>query len=58
MLQFNELRISQDGKYLIIDASIAGTYCANNVQIDSVVIDTQDTYVTTGPSDKPVYTYS
>lgn len=58
MINWNELRITQDGKYLIIDASIAETYCANNVQIDSVVIDTQDTYVTTGPSDKPVYTYS
>lgn len=55
MIQFNELRITPDGKHLIIDASINNSNYYNNVVLDSIVIDTQDTYVPNGPSINPIY---
>lgn len=57
MIHFNELRITQDGKYLIIDASVDNQDFFDDVLLDSVVIDTQDTYVVNGPSSKPIYTF-
>ena len=57
MLQFNELRITPDNKHLIIDVSIQEDSYYNKVVIDSIVIDTQDTYVPNGPSNKPIFTY-
>lgn len=58
MINFNELRITPDGKYLIIDVSVKNEPYYDNVYIDSIIIDTQDTYVPSGPSSKPVYTYT
>lgn len=58
MIHFNELRITPDGQNLIIDVSVLGESYYQNVYIDNIVIDTQDTYVGTGPSSKPVYSYS
>lgn len=58
MVQFNELRITPDGKHLIIDASIKNEEYYNNVVIDSIVIDNQDTFLSSGPSNKPVFTYT
>lgn len=58
MIQFNELRITPDSKHLIIDASIDNSSYYDNVILDSIVIDTQDTYVANGPSSKPVYIYN
>ena len=58
MVQFNELRITPNNKYLIIDVSIKNEPYYNNVFIDSVIIDNQDTYVSSGPSNKPVYIYN
>jgi hypothetical protein len=55
MLHFNELRITQDDKYLIIDASVDNQDFYDDIILDSVVIDTQDTYVPNGPSSNPVY---
>lgn len=57
MMHFNELRISQDNRFLIIDASIDESSYFDTVSLDSVVIDTQDTYVSNGPSSTPIYTY-
>jgi hypothetical protein len=57
MIQFNELRITPDSQQLIIDASIDNSSYYDNVILDSIVIDTQDTYVANGPSSKPIYTY-
>lgn len=57
MIQFNELRITPDSKHLIIDASIDNSSYYDNVILDSIVIDTQDTYVANGPSSKPIYTH-
>jgi hypothetical protein len=50
MIDFNELRITPDGKYLIIDVSINNASYYDNVFIKHIVIDTQDTYLHTGPS--------
>lgn len=58
MIHFNELRITSDGKYLIIDASVDSQDFYNDVLLDSVVIDTQDTYILNGPGSNPVYTYT
>ena len=58
MIQFNELRITPDSKHLIIDASIDNSSYYDNVILDSIVIDTQDTYIANGPSSKPIYVYN
>lgn len=57
MMHFNELRISQDNRFLIIDVSIDESSYFDTVSLDSIVIDTQDTYVSNGPSSTPIYTY-
>ena len=57
MIQFNELRITPDGKKLVIDASVKDLNYYNNVYIDAVIVDTQNTYVSSGPSSKPVFYY-
>lgn len=58
MIHFNELRISSDAQHLIIDVSVLSESYYKNVYIDSIIIDNQDTYVGSGPSSKPVYSYS
>lgn len=58
MVQFNELRITSDGQHLIIDVSVLKDSYYENVYIDSIIIDNQDTYVGSGPSSNPVYQYS
>ena len=57
MLHFNELRITQDNKYLIVDVSVDNQDYFQDVLIDSIVIDTQDTFVPDGPSDNPIVSY-
>ena len=57
MVHFNELRITSDGQHLIIDVSVLSESYYKNVYIDSIVIDNQDTYVGSGPSSNPVYSY-
>ena len=57
MVQFNELLISPDAKSMIIDVSIPSEDYYKDVYLDSVLIDNQDTYVGTGVSSTPVYTY-
>lgn len=53
MIQFNELRVSRDRKHLIIDVQIQdGTYY-ENVYLDKIIIDTQNTFKSTGPSAQP-----
>ena len=58
MIQFNELRITPDEKRLIIDISVPDESYYENVYIEDIIIDNQDTYVENGPSSKPVYQYS
>ncbi len=58
MIHFNELRFSRDNKYLIIDAAIDSQDFYENVVLDSIIIDNQNTFVNNGPSSTPVYTHS
>jgi hypothetical protein len=55
MIVFNECRIDSEGKYLIVEASVENLDYFKNVFIESIVIDTQDTYSANGPSSNPVY---
>lgn len=55
MIDFNELRVSPDGKKLIIDASVKNLQYYDNVYIDAIIIDTQDTYIENGPSTNPIF---
>lgn len=56
MVQFQELRITPDGQKLIIDVSIKDLEYYTNVYLDTIQIDTQDTFVESGPSSEVVYT--
>lgn len=58
MIHFNELKITPDSKHLVIDVSVRNEAYYKNIYIDSIVIDNQDTYVGSGPSSKPIYTYN
>lgn len=55
MIKFNELRVTSDGKKLIIDTSVKDLQYYNDVYIDAIIIDTQDTYVSNGPSTNPIF---
>lgn len=55
MVHFNELRISEDKEYLIIDASVDSDSCFDNIILDSIVIDNQSTYIDNGPSSNPLF---
>lgn len=55
MIHFNELRVTPDGKHLIIDVRVLNESYYENVYIDSIIIDTQDTYISNGPSSKSLY---
>ena len=56
MVTFQELRITPDGQKLIIDVSVRDLEYYTDVYLDTVQIDTQDTFVESGPSSKAVYT--
>ena len=58
MIKFNELRITPNNENLIIDVSIEDAEYFKDVVLDSIIIDTQDTYTANGPSDEAVFTYS
>ena len=54
MIKFNELRISSN-RYLIIDVSVKNEDYYKDVYIKSVSVDTQDTYIDSGPSNNPIF---
>lgn len=58
MIHFNELKITPDNKHLIIDVSVSNESYYDNVYLDSIIIDNQDTYVGIGPSSNPIYEYT
>lgn len=58
MIQFNELRITQDGKNLIIDAQVQDISYYTDVYIDSIIIDSQNTVVSSGASSSPLFKYT
>lgn len=57
MVIFNELRITSDGKNMIVDVSVDPAAYYPNVYLDNIVIDDQNTYINNGPSTTPVYKY-
>lgn len=58
MIQFNTLKITQDGKSLIINASVKNLDYYKDILIGSIIIDNQDTYSASGPSNNPIYKHS
>lgn len=58
MIQFNELKISDDSKDLIINTQVKNLSYYTDVYLDTIKIDTQDTFIESGPSSKAVYTYT
>lgn len=57
MIQFNTLKVTQDGKNLIIDAQVENLSYYTNVYIDSIIIDNQRTFLSSGPNNNPVFKY-
>lgn len=59
MVVIEQLRISPDCQKLFIDAHINKASYFDNIMLDSINIDTQDTVLQSfdGPSDTPVFTY-
>lgn len=53
MIKFTELQV-QNGR-LVVVAEVSEEQYYTNVYIDEVIIDTQDTFNTTGPSANPIY---
>lgn len=51
MIHYNNLYITEDSKYLVIDVAIDEDSTYDNVYLYRIAIDTQDTYITNGPSD-------
>ena len=58
MIKFNELRITPNNENLIIDVCIEDAEYFDNVVLDSIIIDTQDTFTVGGPSTRAVFTYN
>ena len=52
MIHYNNLYITEDSKCLVIDVAIDDESYYENIYLDKIAIDTQDTYVPNGPSDK------
>lgn len=57
MIKFNELKIENCNKTLVIDASVINLPYYTDIYIESITIDTQDTYVGTGPSSTPLFNH-
>lgn len=55
MIVLNECRIDAEGKCLIIEATVDTLDYYDKVYIDSVIIDTDETYTASGPSSTPAY---
>lgn len=56
MIHFNQLAIYNN--QLIIDVSVLEDTYYDNVYLDSIIIDNQDSYVSNGPSSNPVYEFT
>lgn len=56
MLVLNECRITDDGKTLVVEASVDSLNWYKQVYIKNTIIDTDKTWSPNGPSSTPVYT--
>ena len=54
MIVINELRITPDGKCLIVDASIENLSYYRDMYISAVHIEVHDNFIETGPSEKAI----
>lgn len=54
MIQINDCKITQNGKYLSISAQVSPYTYFDNVVIHKVYIDTSDTFTMVGPSSKAI----
>lgn len=50
MVEFKELYINPDEGYLVVEANVKDLCYYDNVYLDELIIDTQDTYTPSGPS--------
>lgn len=50
MIHYNNLYVTEDSKYLVIDVAIDEDSTYDDVYLYRIAIDTQDTYITNGPS--------
>lgn len=57
MIKFNESRITSDGQKLIISVAVDNRTFFDNIFIDTIIIDSQDTFTGFGPSNTPLYTW-
>lgn len=55
MVVFNECRVDDEAKRLLIEASVDTLNYYNQVYINAVIVDTDETYSESGPSSTPVY---
>lgn len=55
MIIFEELRITNDGETLVVHARVRNEEWYNDVYIDKIIIDTEETYKESYPSSNPVY---
>lgn len=58
MIEFSKCRIDPEGKNLIIEAAVKSDSYYTNVYIDSVTIDTEETFSTLEPSSSPIFSQS
>lgn len=58
MIQINELKITSDNKYLILDVQIKDQEYLQNVIINTISIDTQNTWSPSGPSEDSMVLYT
>lgn len=56
MVIFNECRIDKEGKNLIVDVSVDSLSYYKNIYLESITIDTDETFIEHGPSSNPIYT--
>lgn len=56
MINFNELRITPDAKFLIIDVQVDPLDYYKDVYLDTIVVYTQQQYSSLGPSGTPIFT--
>lgn len=55
MIQFNKLEINKEGNELLIDVSVKESKYLTDIYVDTIYIDTQDTFKSGGPSKNVVY---
>ena len=54
MIKFTELRVQKERLTIVAEVREIENYY-DNVYIDKIIIDTQDTFITSGPSANPIY---